>query len=121
MAVYTWPGSLPQTVLASGYGETHGVKLLRTPTDKGPAKMRRLGRAPTPINVSMMLTAAQVDTLETFVQTTLRGTARFNFPHPRTRAVVEVRIVPTGEGDLYQLQPVGSGNWTLTMTLEILP
>lgn len=120
MAAYTWPGSLPQIVLNDGYGETHGIKMLRTPTDKGPAKMRRLGRAPKTMNVSMLLTSGQLATLETFVQTTLRGTARFNFRHPRTRVVEEVRIVPTGEGDLYQLSPSGS-HWQLTMTLEVLP
>lgn len=69
----------------------------------------------------MLMTEAQVDTLETFVKTTLRGTTRFGFPHPRTRAQVEVRIVPSDDGKLYNLAYIARDVWQVSMSLEVLP
>lgn len=121
MAVtYVWPGSLPQSVRPD-YSEEGGVRMLRTPMSAGVAKMRRIGRRPTPLSVSMLMTDAQVQTLETFVQTTLRGTSRFRFQHPRTREQVEVRLVPSDDGKLYNLAYVSRNVWQVSMSLEVLP
>lgn len=127
MAVSTWPTTLPQ-VPQKGYTETGGVLILRTPTDAGPAKMRRRGESPQGLNVSFLMSGAQVSSFEDFVKTTLRGVKRFNFPHPRLKSgtppvptSVEVRIVPQGSGDLYTLTYAAPDYWTVSMQLEILP
>lgn len=121
MAVnYIWPGTLPQLV-GPNYKEDIGALILRTPMDKGPAKQRRTGRKPTPLSVSIEMTTAQVDILETFVLTTLNATSRFGFPHPRKNTQVEVRIIPEAEGKLYDLSYVAPGWWQVTMKLEVLP
>lgn len=117
---YVWPPGLPQSV-QKGYTETGGVLVVRTSTDSGPAKQRYRGLKPQVLNVSFLMTTAQISTLETFVKTTLRGTARFGFPHPRTAQVVEVRIVPQGEGDFYTLSYIAPGYYTVQMQLEVLP
>ena len=54
-------------------------------------------------------------------ETTLAGTARFGFPHPRTGAQVEARIVPVDDGALYSLSYVSPDLYAVDLTLEVLP
>lgn len=117
---YVWPATLPQSV-QKGYTETGGVLVLRTSMDAGPAKQRRRGARSKTMQVSFLMTAAQVDTLEDFVLNTLKGTARFGFNHPRTELVAEVRIVPQQDGAMYNISYVGPGYFTVALNLEILP
>lgn len=116
-----WPATLPQYAFAQRYSERQGVLLARTPMDAGPAKVRRVGAKPEVLGVSFEMTSAQVSTLETFVKTTLKGVARFNFTHPRTSTSREVRIVPSGEGDMYTVAYLASGRWRVDLDLEVLP
>lgn len=121
MAVsYVWPAGLPQ-VVEKGFSESIGLNVLRTPMDAGPAKMRRRSLRPSIMNVSFLLTTAQVATLETFVLTTLNGTARFGFPHPRKGVQVETRIVPGSDGMYYNISYRAPGYYGVAMQLEILP
>jgi hypothetical protein len=121
MAVtYVWPGSLPQAVRVD-YSENAGALILRTPMDSGPAKLRRRGQRPDVMKVGFYMTPAQVTTLETFVKSTLKGTARFGFPHPRTNAAIEARIIPTDDGELYSASYVGPGIYAVDMQIEVLP
>lgn len=121
MAVsYVWPVSLPQKP-RQDYGEDFGVLVLRSPMDKGPAKQRRVGARPDVMRVSFYLTTAQVVTLRTFIADTLKGTARFGFPHPRTDVQVETRIVPQDGGKMFDLAYFAPDLWTVVLTLEILP
>ena len=115
-----WPLTLPQ-VPQKGFTESGGVLVVRTPTDSGPAKMRKRGSKPQTLNVQFLMTTAQTILLETFVKTTIQGTIRFGFPHPRTGVVSEVRIVPQGEGDYYTLSYVAPGYYNVSLTLEVLP
>jgi len=115
-----WPSTLPQ-VPQKGYTETGGVLVVRTPTDSGPAKMRKRGNRPQTLNVQFLMTTAQVSLLETFVKTTIQGTVRFGFPHPRLGVVSEVRIVPQGEGEYYTLSYVAPGYYSVNLALEVLP
>jgi len=121
MAAYTWPTSLPQKPLRDGFYEVGGVNVIRTPMDKGPARTRRLSRQVKPIQVTFLMTKAQIVTLEDFVENTLFGVRRFNFTHPRKLASVEVRIVPGSEGVFYTLSPLGVDLWQVSMTFEVLP
>jgi len=117
---YIWPPSLPQSP-QKGFTETGGVLILRTQMDAGPAKQRRRGQKPQMLQVSFIMTTAQTEVLEEFVKTTLQGTARFGFTHPRLGTIVETRIVPQSAGDLYTFSYLAPGYWTVSLQLEILP
>lgn len=120
MALFTWPASLPQ-VPQRGFTESVGVNILRTPTDQGPAKMRRRSLRPSTMGVSFLMTTAQVQTLTNFCLNSIQGTARFDFRHPRTQQLVEVRIVPAQDGELFKSSYAAPGYWTITLNFEILP
>ena len=117
---YVWPISLPQAP-QKGFSETGGALILRTHMDAGIAKQRRRGLSPAQLNVNFILTTAQTTTLDDFTTNTIKGIARFGFPHPRTKAIVEVRIIPQGDGTLYTLTYLAPGYWTVSMQLEVLP
>jgi hypothetical protein len=120
MASFVWPLDLPQ-VPQRGYSEELGVSILRTTMDLGPAKLRRRGTRPDVLNVSFLMTSSQVETLENFVENTIKGTARFDFIHPRKLVVSEVRIVPKEGGTYFNLQYAAPGYYTVSLQLEILP
>lgn len=118
-AYFTWPPALPQ-VPQKGYSETQGALIIQTPMDAGPAKMRKRGNKPNALSVSFIMTTAEVDQLNAFIITTA-GTARFYFPHPRTVANVEARMMPQGGGDLYTITYLAPGYYTVSMQLEVMP
>ena len=120
MAVVNWPPTLPQ-VPQKGFTETGGVLVVRTAQDAGPAKMRYRGQKAQVLNLSFLMTTAQVTALETFVKDTIRGTVRFNFTHPRLGVSKEVRIVPEGEGDYYNVSYTAPDYYTVTIKFEVLP
>ena len=118
-AAYQWPVSLPQQV-ERGFSESIGLNVLRTPMDAGPAKLRRRAARPDTLNVSFLMTNAQVATLEDFVLNTLQGVFRFSFIHPRKQVQVETRFIPTGEGQYFTVGYKAPGYWTVSMQLEII-
>jgi hypothetical protein len=122
MAIPSWPtaNSFPQ-VPQKGFTESVGLNIIRSPTDSGPAKMRRRGTVPNTMDLSFILTTAQTTTLETFIKDTLLGVKRFSFPHPRTAATVEARIIPSGDGEFFKLQYLAPGYWNTSLKFEILP
>ena len=122
MAAISWPSTnnFPQ-VPQKGFTESIGVNIIRSPMDAGPAKQRVRGRKPTTMQLSFIMTNEHASMLETFVKDTIRGTKRFNFTHPRLNTQVEVRILPQGEGEFYQLQYLAPGYWQTSITFEILP
>lgn len=121
MAVsFTWPAGLPQKPRPD-FTESIGAMILRTEMDAGPAKQRRRGQRPDTLQMSFTMTTAQVATLRTFVDSSLKGVARFGFPHPRTGATIEARLVPTQEGQLFTTAWLAPGYWTVAMTVEALP
>lgn len=122
MAIPTWPtaNGFPQSP-QKGFSESFGVNVIRTQTDAGPAKQRRRAKRPSTMDLSFILTTAQTQTLESFVENDLNGVQRFSFPHPRLNTAVEVRIVPQGEGEFFKLQYLAPGYWQTSMKFEILP
>ena len=117
---YTWPNTLPQSP-QKGFSESIGALVLRTPMDAGPAKERYRGKRSNSMQLSFVMTTAQVAALETWIINTIRGTARFGFPHPRTNTVVEARIVPQGDGELFKTAYLAPGYWNISLVFEILP
>jgi hypothetical protein len=122
MAIPSWPtaNNFPQSP-QKGFTESIGQNIIRSAMDAGPAKMRNRGKRPNTMDLSFILTTAQTTTLENFIKNTLFGTKRFSFPHPRTGSTVEVRIVPSGDGEFFKLQYLAPGYWNTSLKLEILP
>lgn len=121
MTILTWPVTLPQ-VPQKGFQESIGVSVIRTATDAGPAKQRRRARRPSTMDLSFILTTAQTQTLESFINNDIAGVRRFKFPHPRLLGTtVEVRIIPSSDGEFFRLQYLAPGYWTTSMKFEILP
>ena len=117
---YIWPLTLPQKP-NTNYSESSGVLILRTPMEAGPAKMRRRGVRPSPLQLTFDMSTAQVALLETFAKDTLQGITRFGFPHPRTEEIVEVRIIPQGDGALFSINYMMPDRWSVSLQLEVLP
>lgn len=114
-----WPSSLPVQPLVDGYEEQIPDFRMKTNMDKGPGKMRRKSAAlPWPVSVKMLLTGAQVQTLEDFVVDTLQGgVLRFSWTHPRKGSEVEVRF-----NEMPKVEPAAGGmKWTAVFKLEVLP
>lgn len=114
----TWPGTLPQEFLQRGASETAPNLIIRTNMDAGPAKVRRRFTAEVrPIQGNLLLTTAQVATLDTFFVTTVKGgSLAFDWVNQRTAASESFRFVgiPTYtkmSGDFYEV----------TLKLEQLP
>ena len=118
---YSWPGSLPTYPVKSRFGESFNASILRTPMDRGPAKLRYRGMLPSLMTVSFDMTKQQVETLKTFVFETLRCTARFSFQHPVTQSALEVRIVPSNDGEMFKATPLGGPIYAVDMQFEVLP
>ena len=121
MAAFTWPPSLPQRPQMDSFSEDEGVIMVRTPMDQGPAKLRRRSARPSQMQVSFYMTPAQKTTLDNFILNTLRGTARFDFTHPLTNLVREVRIVPQSDGQLYRASLITFNWYNISMMFEVLP
>src|SRR5215207_710173 len=115
----TWPVGLPQCFtfdsLATGFADNR----LRSQTDTGPAKVRpRSTAGPRPLSGQMVMTLAQIATLETFVETTLLGgSLPFTFPSQIGGAAILVRFA----GELPAWSRHGMGRMMVSMSLEILP
>lgn len=83
MAV-AWPSTLPQGPAA--FSEKPG-EILRTPNDSGPSKRRkRFTKNPVAVQMEFILTMAQKNTLEAFINSSLSGgVIEFTFKHPWTQ------------------------------------
>jgi hypothetical protein len=123
MAIPAWPtaNDFPQSP-QKGFSESVGLNVIRSPMDAGPAKQRLRARRPSTMDLSFILTTAQTQTLEEFINTTLEGVKRFSFPHPRLLGTtVETRIVPGSDGEFFRLQYLAPGYWQTSLKFEILP
>jgi hypothetical protein len=120
MSAYTWPLTLPQLVNDDLSG-SEGLRVLRTPMDKGVAKMRLLGDRADPIAVKFHMSAAQIVILRNFIKNTILGVRRFDFTHPVTGDPIEVRIVPDSDGRFFDYTVFGHEEYLVSMTFEIMP
>lgn len=112
-----WPTTLPPPALNT-YQETPPNNVIRSPMDKGPAKIRRRSTANIrPISFSLKLTPAQTQILDDFyTEETFSGAEEFDIIHPRTEAPCSARFVnPPQYGD--QEATI----FNVSVSLEILP
>lgn len=114
----SWPGGLPTEPLLA-WSEKFQALALRSPTDTGPAKLRRRTTSgPRKIQVPFALTEAQAAVLDTFYHTTTaNGVLRFEWTHPRTGVPnLEFRFL-----DAPELIEEHRGLYRTTLSLELLP
>jgi hypothetical protein len=112
----SWP-SLPAPLINT-FKESVPDNILRTQMDRGINKVRRRTTANARgIQFTMLLSKAQVATLETFyVTTTSSGADEFTCTHPRTAATVNARFTqPPSYSD------VNGINFRVEIAMEILP
>lgn len=114
----SWPAGLPQYVLESGYQERFQDQTIESQMDTGPAKVRRrFTKAIRFFNATVLMTAAQADTFETFWLTTLKGgSLPFDWVHPRTRAVTSFRFRKPAPN----FAVVGGVNVQVSFVLEVV-
>ncbi len=115
MAAY--PATLPAPLLGT-FSESPPDNIIRTSMDTGYAKIRRRTTAKArDLSYSLMLTAAQVTTLDTFyVTTTNSGADEFTYSHPRTGASHKARFTAPP-----QYQNVDKDIYSASVSIEILP
>lgn len=113
----TFPASLPAPALNT-LRESPPNNTIRTEMDKGPKKSRRRTTANIrPISFMLKLSPAEVDTLDTFYDTTtFSGADSFTYTHPRTAATVTARFTQPPE-----YSEVEGVIYNCSLSLEILP
>lgn len=119
----TWPSTLPQSLNVDGYMTSSQDGRVRTSMDAGPDFVRRRFSAVTVSHAgTMILTTAQVATLETFFNTTLSGGSLSFDWHPLGRHQDSPQVVL----DLRFMSPpsyraLGNDRWQVDVALEALP
>ena len=118
MTLALWPESLPLAPLADRYQETLADTLVRSKVDQGPDKVRRRTTAGVAeMSVSYVLDADQSAVIADFYTTTLAGgSLPFVFQHPRSGAVITVRLKRPP-----QLSARNGSHYLARLELEVLP
>ena len=113
-----WPSSLPQSALQQEFTESAEEVTIRSTVDVGPAKLRPRYTAEVALfQLALVLTTAQVATLDAFYQATLVfGSEAFDWTHPRTLAAVSMRFRSRPS-----YVPLGGGYWRTVLALEVMP
>lgn len=114
----SWPASLPEKPQIEGYRETAPELKLRTKMDAGPPEMRRRFTGGIRLfEFEMILTSAQVSTLDAFHDTdTKGGSLSFSWTFPRTGASCTARFV-----DEPEYRAIGGEYYRVGLNFEILP
>lgn len=110
-----WPVSLPQAPLQGSLSEQRQDNVLRGPSAPGAegARRRMFTATSKTISFAMLMSQAQLATLETFYGTTLEGgVLRFEFEDPSTGSTKEFAFV-----EPYQIQHVAADVFRVSVTL----
>ena len=116
-----WPAGLPQGHLI-GLSFEREPETIRTPTDGGPAKVRRRFTSRVrPLTAEVVFTNAQKGVFDSFFDNTLlAGSLPFDREDPETGATVSMRIKAYPSFKL-QLGGADGKLWIGTLPLEVLP
>lgn len=115
-----WPTTLPQKLNVQGHQYTFGDPAIRSAPSVGPSKVRpRSSAVSSPLSGIMFMSTAQLATLRTFYNVTVRGSDVFVFPDPEnpTGPKLNCRFV-SGPGVSATLAP---GMWSVSLPLEVIP
>jgi len=118
MAIPAWPGALPQELLVNGYSQSFPDITIKSNVDAGPAKVRRRFTAGVePISGTIIMTAAQLATFQTFFNTTLLGgSLRFSWTKPPAHSVAcEMRFTEVPSWTKVE------DEYEVSLSLEVLP
>jgi len=117
----TWPSSLPD-YMEIGLEDTRQQGFLRSEVDAGPSKQRKRFTTTTRIlRGTMLLTAAQRSTFETFYTTTINeGADEFDMLDPLDATSVACRFVspPTFRGLVGGAS--GAALWRVSLEIEVV-
>lgn len=118
----TWPASLPQ-YMELGMTDMRQQGFMRSPNDTGPAQQRKRFTATTrTLTGTMLFSAAQRSTFETFYTTTIsEGSAEFDFTDPKDDATVSARFVEVPEFRALVGGSGGGAQWRVSLVIELLP
>ena len=120
----TWPVTLPPAPAPGAARQSQDARL-RTPTDAGPAIVRRRYTAvPSVLSWTIpVLSGTQAQALEAFYETDLEeGALRFDMVDPLTKTVREMRFLTPPRGTCFEPNPDASlRRWRYELDLEILP
>lgn len=114
-----WPATLPQSPLLDGYSEEAGDNVLRSQPEMGPPKTRRRFTARIDrLNLSYVMTTAQLGIFEAFWRTDLAdGALPITMPHPRKGG--SINAVPVGPYSA--TRDADTPDWRVSFALNILP
>src|SRR5262245_60736734 len=123
MPAAPWPSGVPHCITQETFGSGVGNGLLRTDTDTGPPKVRRRFTAVTrPLVGTIVMTYAQLATLEAFIADDLAGgSLPFTISSQRGGADVLAIFNPEGANDLLPWTKAGQGKVAVQLNLIILP
>ena len=118
-----WPATLPQLgIVGANYRRQDAVA--RSQMDAGPSSRRsRFTAVPKNVNYRMIITGAQLDTLESFYETTLRnGALEFDWFSPVDGSAIQIAFREPPDCNAR----VGNSNtdnrwWVVSLSLEIQP
>jgi len=118
MSAEIWPASLPKGLLIDGAVDSVPDGRIRTQTDTGPGKSRlRNPAAVRRLTGDMILSETQLNTMRTFVTTTImQGTLPFHFYDPINAADILVQFGST----LPTWIALSADKYKVSLNLEVL-
>jgi len=118
-----WPVSLPTLPLVAGAVEKAPELAIRTDMDTGPPKVRmRTSAGSYILQCEFLMTGTQLAAFMTFWETTTYGgTLSFEWTHPRTGAVENMRFASPPQWSQVKGGAAGVQLWRVGMELEMLP
>jgi len=116
----TWPPQLQETFNVDGFTYTYGTTVIRSKSDVGPDKVRRISTRPVNrVQGTIWLTYDEKAIFDTFYNTTIAGGSKtFEYEDPFTQTLTIYRFVSDPI-----IRPIGSGgrNYSVSLDLEIMP
>jgi hypothetical protein len=118
-----WPVTLPPLPLMTGAVETAPDLAIRTDMDTGPPKVRmRTSAGLYKMQCEFLMTGTQLATfIEFWETTTYGGTEPFEWTHPRTDAVENMRFASPPQWSQVRGGASAAQLWRVGMELEMLP
>lgn len=117
----TWPASLPQSPLRASYSQTRNDSVIRSSVGYGPDKLRRRTTADIKnVQIELVLTIAQVETLQTFYDDTIGAVGIVDWVNhlssssPLPSAQYRFTTPP-------EFRKTDSDDWSCTFSMELLP